>query len=78
MHPFTYKMFNAVSKCPTSVEDIQRHIEYLKFEHDIAIGQLNDESTDGDHKEINYLKESLDDHMRSRALVSQYQKCIYP
>jgi hypothetical protein len=78
MFPFTYEMFDAFSKCSSiSIDNIQRHIEYLKFEHEIAIGQLNDESTDGDYKEINYIKGSLDDYVRSRKLVSQYQKCMH-
>lgn len=79
MHAFTYEMFNAFTnskKCPTTIEDIQRHIEYLKFEYDTAIGQLNDESTVGDYKEINYLNESLSDHIRSCRLISQYQSCV--
>lgn len=51
MLPFTYQMYHAYRRY-VSNEQIQN----ARFDYNFAVGQLNDESTDGDFEEVNYLK----------------------
>lgn len=58
MLPFTYEMFDAYQRYKANEQ-----ISNRRFEYNFAIGQLTDESTDGDYEEVNFLKGVLQDTM---------------
>ena len=50
MLPFTSEMYEVYQ-----MYKLNKQFHNLEFEHNTAIGQLTDESTDGDFNEINFL-----------------------
>lgn len=56
MLPFTNEMFDAYQRYKAN-----KDISNRRFEYNFAIGQLTDESTDGDYEEVNFLKGVLRD-----------------
>lgn len=60
MLPFTYEMFDAYQRYKANEQIANR-----RFEYNFAIGQLTDESTDGDYDEVNFLKGVLQDTMNA-------------
>lgn len=60
MLPFTYEMFDAYQRYKANEQIANR-----RFEYNFAIGQLTDESTDGDYEEVNFLKGVLQDTMNA-------------
>lgn len=60
MLPFTYEMFDAYQRYKANEQIANR-----RFEYNFAVGQLTDESTDGDYEEVNFLKGVLQDTMNA-------------
>ena len=60
MLPFTYEMFDAYQRYNTNEQ-----IANPRFEYNFAIGQLTDESTEGDYEEVNFLKGVLQDTVKA-------------
>lgn len=61
MLPFTYEMFDAYQRYKAN----EQIIADRRFEYSFAVGQLTDESTDGDYEEVNFLKGVLQDTMNA-------------
>lgn len=68
MRPFTYEMYNTYYD-----EAFITKMKLLEFEYIYAIGQLTDESTEGDFDDITYLKRRIEHWKR---MIVDYTNCI--
>ena len=70
MLPFTYQMYHAYRRYVSN-----EHIHNARFDYNFAVAQLNDESTDGDFEEVNYLK-NVYERFRSASVSTHELKLV--
>lgn len=73
MLPFTSEMYEVYQ-----MYKLNKQFHNLEFEHNTAIGQLTDESTDGDFNEINFLKDLMKTYFseHQQNIIIEYKNCL--
>ena len=77
MLPFTSEMYEVYQ-----MYKLNEQLYNFKFEYNTAIGQLTDESTEGDFNEIKFLKHSITNLMNNyfseyqQKLILEYKNCL--
>lgn len=73
MLPFTSEMYEVYQ-----MYKLNKEFKNLEFEYNTAIGQLTDESTDGDFNEINVLKDLMKKYFseHQQKLILKYKNCL--